>query len=300
MTSNVAASVRARLSNLAKANGRPSQELLQHFGLERFLYRLCCSQYATEFVLKGGLMLRVQGVPIARPTRDIDLLGFLANDLGKLEEMARALCAVQVQDDGMRFDGHSVAATRIKEGEDYEGVRITLRGFLGRAQIPVQIDVGFGDRVHPETKIADYPVLLEFPRPRLRVYPRETVVAEKFEAMVKLGTVNSRMKDFYDIWMLARAFPFSGAELGRAISGTFDQRGTALSRNPVGLSQAFGASDRAREQWRAFRLRSHLVEAPVDFAEVLAELRGFLVPVVEVLLEGGPVEKDWAAGGAWE
>ena len=224
MTKNVAASVRARLANQARHSGRPFQEVLQYYGLERFLYRLSKTKHRARFVLKGALMLRVWDTPASRPTRDIDLLGYLDSEIATLEAVARDVCDIEVEDDGLRFNADTINGERIKEDADYKGVRIKLTGYLERSKIPIQLDIAFGDVMHPGDDERDYPTILEFPPPNLRTYPRETVVAEKFHAMVFLGTVNSRMKDFYDIWLLARQFDFVGAELAAAIDKTFRNR----------------------------------------------------------------------------
>lgn len=252
MSGNIAAYVRARLSNLAKERQRPFQELLQYYGMERFLYRFSQSQHKEDFLLKGALMLRVWGAPGSRPTRDIDLLGYVDNEIETLEALVREVCVLDVEKDGMRFDAESVIGERITEDADYEGVRIKFTGFLGKARIPMQIDVGFGDVVHPASDQTDYPTILNLPAPRLRVYPRETTVAEKFQAMVYLGTVNSRMKDFFDIWLLARQFDFDGAELARAIGKTFAARSTEHDPNPVALTAAFTTAENTQKQWAAF------------------------------------------------
>ena len=199
MSENVAASVRARLANQARAGGRPFQEILQYYGLERFLYRLSKSEYRERFILKGALMLRVWDAPMTRPTRDIDFLGYTENSIDSLENMIRAICALEVEDDGLDFDPQGVKGERIKEDADYSGVRIKFSGLLEWAKIPMQLDIAFDDVVYPTIDESAYPSLLSYPAPILRMYPRETVVAEKFQAMVYLGTINSRMKDFYDI-----------------------------------------------------------------------------------------------------
>ena len=218
MTRNIGASVRARLTNEAKESRRPFQEVLQYFGLERFLYRVSQSQHCNRFLLKGALMLRVWGAPGSRPTRDIDFLGYVDNEIEVIETIVREVCTIEVEDDGVRFDSTTVAGERIKEGADYEGVRIKFVGFLDNARIAMQLDVGFGDVVHPEAEENYYPTVLDFPAPRLRTYPRESVVAEKFQAMVFLGTLNSRMKDFFDIWLLAWRIARAGA-MNRVASG---------------------------------------------------------------------------------
>jgi hypothetical protein len=189
---NMAASVHARLAERARRTDRPFQEILQYYAMERFLYRLCRSPYAERFVLKGALMLRVWDAPTARPTKDVDLLGRMANSLDNLSNIVREICVVEVEPDGLVFKEATVKAGRIKPDADYQGVRVRFDGLLGKARIAMQLDVGFGDVVMPGPQDIDYPTLLDLPAPRLKGYPRESVIAEKFEAMVKLGTLNSR------------------------------------------------------------------------------------------------------------
>ena len=299
MSSNTAASVRARLSNQAKERRRPFQELLQYYGIERFLYRFSQSQHSSSFLLKGALMLRARGAPGSRPTRHIDILGYDDNEIETLKSIVREGCAIVVEDDGVRFDAATVVGERITEDADYEGVRIKFIGFLEKARIPMQIDVGFGDVVHPGSEDKDYPTILNLPAPRLRVYPRETVVAEKFEAMVYLGTLNTRMKDFFDIWLLARQFDFDGAELARAIGKTFDNRSTELDPDPVALTAAFTKSENAQNQWAAFVRRSKLDGAPARLEEIREPLRQFLVPVATALAQGRAFADHWGAPGPW-
>ena len=297
MTRNIAASVRARLANVARESRRPFQEILQYYGLERFLYRFSCTEHGNQFLLKGVLMLRVWAARETRLTRDIDLLGFVKNDIDHLEAIVRDACNFDVDDDGLNFDAASVAGERIKEDTDYECFRFT--GLLEKARIPMQIDVGFGDAVYPAAQEMHYPTTLDFPAPRLRMYPRETVVAEKLEAMVFLGTANSRMEDFYDIWLLARQFEFSGTELAAAIVKIFEKRGTALDANPIALTETFTNTETARNQWAAFLRRSNLVDAPATLEAIREVLRQFLIPVVDAITEGRDFTDTWPVGGPW-
>lgn len=300
MSGNVAASVRARLTNRARADERPFQELLQYYGLERFLYRLSKSEYSDRFVLKGALMLRVWNAPMTRPTRDIDFLGYTENSIHSLEEIVRAICALEVEHDGLDFDPQGVIGERIKEDADYEGVRIKFTGSLERAKIPMQLDIAFDDVVFPGVEESAYPSLLGFPAPILRVYPRETVVAEKFQAMVYLGTINSRMKDFYDVWLLSRRFGFDGATLAEAISRTFANRETKIDLDPVCFRSDFFGTSPAATQWKAFLTKAPGVEAPSTLAEVAGQLRDFLLPVVQAVGKGQLFEQRWDAPGPWK
>ena len=198
---NIEASIKARLKNKAQETNRPFAEVMQYYGMERFLYRFSKSKYADKFVLKGALLFAVWQIPDRRTTLDIDFLARFDNEVATIERVMKDVCDTSVDPDGLKFDPQTVKGMKIKEDADYEGVRIKFTGFLDRAEIPMQIDVGFGDIVYPKTKVIDYPVILDFPKPHLNGYPQESVISEKFEAMIKLGLLNSRMKDFYDIWL---------------------------------------------------------------------------------------------------
>ena len=224
---NIAASVRQRLLNQAKQDRRPFNELLQYYGMERFLYRLSRSPFANQFVLKGGLMLRVWNVSESRPTMDIDMLGKTSNDPSRIIQQMQEIVTLVVEPDGMVFDLASLITEPITKAADYQGVRVRCLGFLDRAKVNIQLDLGFGDVVFPQPETALLPTLLDYPAPQLLCYSRESVIAEKFEAMVKLGALNSRMKDFYDIWLLCEQFDFDGAKLSEAIRLTLNQIGRA-------------------------------------------------------------------------
>lgn len=196
--------MRQRLLNKARATGRPFTELLQYYAMERFLYRLSKSAYSGNFILKGALMLSVWDAPHTRPTMDIDMLGQINNTIDSIISFAREVCLQEVEPDGIIFDADSVVAETIREDADYEGIRVRFKGSLDTAQFSMQIDIGFADVVFPEAEIIDYPILLDLPAPHLQGYSKENTIAEKFEAMVKLGVINSRMKDFFDIWLLSR------------------------------------------------------------------------------------------------
>jgi len=236
---NLQASVHARLQKRARASKRPFQELLQYYAMERFLYRLSKSPHCSHFVLKGALMLHVWEAPLARATKDVDFLGHLDNSLENLERVVRDVCAADVEPDGMVFDPVTVKTERIKEDADYEGVRVRFVGLLGKARVTMQLDVGFGDVVTPGAESISYPALLDFPAPKLSGYPRETVLAEKFQAMVYLRTMNSRMKDFYDVWLLASQFSFDGKLLAKAVAATFANRGTGIDVAPIAFTSNF-------------------------------------------------------------
>lgn len=296
---NVAASVRQRLTNVARSTSRPFQEVFQYFAMERFLYRLSQSSHADRFVLKGALMFNAWRAPTSRPTKDIDLLGHMENGVDALAEVMRDVCRQSVADDGLTFDPDSVQGMLIKEDADYEGVRVTFRGNLENSRIPMQIDIGFGDVMFPGPENTDYPTILEYPPPRLRGYSRETAVAEKFEAMVKLGLLNSRMKDFFDIWLLSRQFDFDGAKLGTSIERTFSHRGTAIVAQPTALTTAFSEDAAKVAQWTAFVRKSRLSDAPQDLAIVVSAIAAFLGPPASAIAAGQAFTDSWSAPGGW-
>ena len=236
---DLGASVRQRLLNQSRAQSRPFQELLQYFAMERFLYRLAKSPYADRFILKGALLLTAWRAPLSRPTMDIDLAGQTNNQLDHLKEVVGAVCEIAVDPDGIEFNLASIEVSRIKEDAVYEGVRVHFHATLARARIPMQLDIGFGDIITPGPTEIEYPTLLDFPAPVLRAYPKETVVAEKLEALTALGLLNSRMKDYYDLALLSRMYPFEGERLAEAIVATFRHRGTTIEAEPIGLTQAY-------------------------------------------------------------
>ena len=296
---NLDASVHARLQNQARATKRPFQEVLQYYAMERFLYRLSKTPYRARFVLKGALMLHVWDAPLARATKDLDFLGRLDNSLENLERVVREVCAADVEPDGMVFDPASVKAERIKEDTEYEGVRVRFVGLLGKARVAMQIDVGFGDVVTPGAETITYPALLDFPAPELSGYPRETVVAEKFQAMVYLRTLNSRMKDFYDVWLLASQYAFDGALLSKAIAATFTNRETAIDVAPIAFTPDFTEQPSTLVQWTAFRNKLPNTQCPAKLSETASFLAAFLLPIARACAAGETFNQVWAPGGPW-
>ena len=297
--SNLAASVRARLQNHARTTQRTFQEQLQYYAMERFLYRLSTTTHCARFVLKGALLLHVWDAPLARATKDIDLLGRLDNSLDNLAGVVREVCSAAVEPDGMMFDPATVKTERIKEDADYEGVRVRFLGRLGNARVAMQLDVGFGDVVTPGAQVITYPTLLDFPAPSLSGYPRETVVAEKFHAMVYLRTLNSRMKDFYDVWLLARRFAFDGALLADAIAATFANRETTIDVSPIAFTPELTEQASTSAQWTAFRKKLTNHECPETLAAVVPLLAEFLLSPAHACATGQRFERRWAPGGPW-
>jgi predicted nucleotidyltransferase component of viral defense system len=278
--STVAASVRQRLFNLAKRRNEDFDQVLVRYTLERLLYRLSVSPYADRFVLKGALLFRLWFDLEQRPTRDADFLGFGSAEPGVLAAVFRELAAMEVwPKDGLSFDAASVVAEEIRKPAGYPGVRVSMKAVLAKARIPVQCDIGFGDAVTPNPPPeADFPTLLDLPAPKLRVYPMETVIAEKLEAVVKLGAFNSRLKDYFDLWVLMRHERIDFALVVQAVRATFARRGTALpTETPAGLMDEFGLRQQAA--WNAFVRRSGL-QAPA-LADVVTALRAFAASVMD-------------------
>lgn len=277
---NIAASVRARLLNKARDTNHPFQELIQYYALERFLYRFGVSKHKERFILKGALMLRAFNAPMIRPTKDIDLLGSADNSIENIEDVVRDVCTVSVVDDGILFSPDTVQGELIKEESTYSGVRVKFKGQLENAKIPMQIDVGFGDAVFPPPEERTYPAMLEFEAPRLKMYSLEAVIAEKFQTMVERGTLNSRMKDFFDIYTLSKQYEFNRETLATAIKQTFENRNTELTANPIVFTESFAKDENITKQWRAFLNRGMKGAAPDDIAEVINGIQHFLNPML--------------------
>jgi hypothetical protein len=283
---NMGASVRARLLDRARVERADFQILLTRYALERLLYRLSLSVHRDRFILKGAMLFVTWVKDQFRPTRDLDLLGYGENSPAAIAGIFRVICEQPVDDDGVVFDVDALEAALIREEMEYGGVRVRTNATIAGAHIPIQIDVGFGDVVTPGPVEIEYPSLLGAPTASLRAYPVDTVVAEKFEALVRLGIANSRLKDFYDLWQIAQTFELDRSLLTAALRHTFGRRGTALpSETPTGLSEAYAETwDR---QWRAFLGRERMAAAPQALAMVIADLRRFLLPVAQ------PPEDGW-------
>lgn len=296
----LAASVRERLFNLAKERQEDFQLMLTRYALERTMYRLSRSPHRGQFVLKGAMLFSLWGDEPHRATRDLDLLGRGASNLSRLEQVFREIITTAVEDDGLDFRPESAHGERIREDQEYAGVRIHCEARLAAARIPIQVDIGFGDAVTPAPEEVEYPTLLDSPKPRLLAYRREAVVAEKFHAMVALGIANSRMKDFYDLWVLSRKFNFDGKVLGEAIRATFAQRETPLPPEPpLALTSVFYEDPGKQVQWKAFLHRTRLKSGEATLADIVLTLRDFLLPPVIARAKGESFEKQWPPAGPW-
>jgi hypothetical protein len=297
---DLAASVHDRLLRLAKDTGRPFGEVLQYFAMERFLYRLGASPQRNRFILKGALMLRTWDAPLARPTMDIDLLGRMENSVQAVVAAVKDCLGAVVPRDGLTFDTDSVKGVEIALDAEYTGVRVLFTGLLGeRTRLSMQVDVGFGDPITPGPAPVRFPTLLDFDAPSLLGTTPETTVAEKFHAMVELEMANSRMKDFFDIWMLARTRRFEGGLLARAIEATFRSRSTSLPvQVPVALTGAFAENAAKQVQWRAFLRKSRLESDPL--APAIQVIAGLVMPPTEAVALGAAFAGTWVPGSGWE
>lgn len=295
---NVAASVRERLRQVQKTTGSDYQVLLTRHCIERLLFRLTASKHGKRFIVKGAILFALwQKEEAHRVTRDLDLLGFGNASVDELQSVFREVCAMPVEDDGVVFVDGSVVGEPIREEEHYVGVRITLQATVERARLPIQIDIGFGDDQAMEAEERSFPSLLGMPEPVIRAYRMETSIAEKFEAMVTRGILNSRMKDYFDIWFLSRHFEFAGDELRQAIDATFKRRGTKVPTSPpIGLTAEFWNDETRLSIWKAFWKRSVRKEPMVSLEEAGSSAAAFLLPV----LRGTAAGKRWGKDGRWQ
>ncbi len=299
--SNLPASVRQRLLNIAKRDGEAFDLVLTRYALERLLFRLGQSRYHDQFLLKGAMLFAVWGGEVHRPTRDVDLLGFGTSELPQVVKIFQDICQLSVQPDGLEFLTDTMHAIEIREDQEYQGVRVLLEARLENAVIPIQIDIGYGDAVTPAPEDITYPTVLDFAAPKLRAYPIYSVVAEKFQAMVWLGIANSRMKDFYDIWIIMQKFPLEGLVLSTAIEATFTRRQTLLPTEvPLALTQVF-ANDAAKQtQWKAFLRKNALPVGNMVFPDIIKAIHDFLMPPTLASAKGLAFNANWPAGGSWQ
>jgi len=274
---NIAASILARLKNQAEITGRPFAEILQYYAMERFLYRLSKTAYAEKFILKGGLLFYVWNLPLRRPTRDIDFRGYVSNDGESLLKVINAVMEESAPEDGIIFDPRSVSLEETQIDADYQGIRVKVTALLERSRIPVQIDIGFSDELASKAEPIEYPSILpDLETTQMKGYPKEAVVAEKFHAMVRHAELNSRMKDYYDLWLLSETFEFKGASMQTAIESTFRKRDTEIPQErPLSLSNEFARVGQVR--WMNFLNKMELENDQVaDFESVIEKIWEFI------------------------
>ena len=291
---NPAASVHARLAQRRTKTGEDYNVLLVRFTLERLLYRLSISKHREQFVLKGAMLFALWEPEMHRVTRDLDLLGFGQSTPERLADIFRELCNLEVEADGVLFDPRTVVCEDIRAQDEYAGIRVKLRATVGKAVVPLQVDVGFGDALPVAPEEITFPVMLGMAAPKLRAYSRETVVAEKLEAIVKLGMLNSRFKDYFDLHYLAQKFPFDGALLVKSIAGTFARRGTAFPAGlPAGLTPMFGTDPAKIRGWEAFWRKTGPKAAAPTLEAVIKLLVEFLQPPLDAAAKGKTLPGTW-------
>jgi len=294
-------SIKQRLMNYTRGRGEVFNLVLVRYAVERLLYRLTRSPYADAFVLKGAMLFSVWADKPHRATQDVDLLGLGDPSADRLAQIFREVCNTDVPADGLVFDADTIRVEPIREEALYDGLRVVLLAMLGRARVPVQVDVGFGDAITPGPTEMVFGPILDLPPPRLRAYPPETVVAEKLDAVIARGLTNSRMKDYFDLWTLARTMPFTMATLSAAVKATAQRRGTPWpDPMPIGLSDEFALDGAKREQWKAFLRKMAGSEAKPPLEDVVREVRVFLLPVLEAAVAGHHPNQTWLPGGPWE
>jgi hypothetical protein len=298
---NVATSVRVRLTDRARERGENVQLVLTRFAIERLIFRLAESPHRETFVLKGAMLFSLWAPVPYRGTGDLDLLGQGDPAPKRMAQIFKDLCHLSVPEDGLTFDSDSVKTEAARAEDEYSGVRVTLIATLANARLPIQVDIGFGDAVTPAPQEVIYPSLLDFPEPRLRAYPPETVVAEKLEALVALGMGNSRMKDFFDLWAIANTFAFQGSTLAEAVAATFARRRTPWPEvAPIALTDAFAGDAAKQAQWAGFLRRTAISLAPKPFPELLAFVREFVEPLLRADAAAELAGATWPPGGPWQ
>ena len=300
-TRNHAASVRQRLLNVARRDRVDYNLVLQRYAAERFLYRLSASSEVDRFTLKGAALFRVWAEEDLRPTRDVDFLASGLETDAAIRTSLEAVCEIPCSEDGVVFDPATIRIDTIRDELLYGSLRVRIQGSLGQARLALQVDIGFGDVITPERVEQDYPTLLNLPVPRLWTYPRETLVAEKLEAMVSLGAANSRVKDLWDIACLARLFAFDGETLRTAIEETLRRRRTSFKgERPVALLPGYYKDTMRAQRWHELQRQVRAgADGPAQLVDAGEELSRFLGPICDSLIEESSFTQAWAPGGPW-
>ena len=286
------ASVKARLLNVAKANYLTFESVLRRYFQERLLYRLSVSEYGDYFILKGGVLFLTIRAPFGRPTKDIDFLSETENGPERLRQIFSEVVAISGEDT-VRFDPNSIYVETIQETAEQTGIRIKLTAYLGRTRDTIQIDIGFGDVVYPRALKMSFPTLLDDRIPLIKVYSNESIIAEKLETMAKLSFANSRMKDFYDVWLLAKEFDFEGGKLCTAARRTFGARGRETKEAEEVMGRNFADDPANNKMWKAFLSRSRIENTPSEFAIVMETIRRFLMPILRNNRTNTPFRSSW-------
>lgn len=267
---NVPASILGQLKQLSEEQKEDFNYILVRYANIQLLYRLSKSKYKDQFILKGAMLYISWTRERYRSTKDLDFLGYGANSGPELEKIFKKICSIEIESDGLRFDLDSIKSEEIREDQEYNGQRIKLIAFLGNAKISLQVDIGFGDVVTPEAELQSFPVLLDMPKPKIRTYSKESVIAEKLQAIVKFGMINSRLKDYYDLYTLSKQFDFEGAVLTEAIKNTFERRETTIPAvTPIGLSGEFSSDKEQQKRWQAFLRKSNSYNLPSSLETII-------------------------------
>lgn len=298
---NISASILARLRNQAEIMERPYAEVLQYYAMERFLYRLSQTKYAEKFVLKGGLLFYVWNLSLRRPTKDIDFRGYVSSDGDNLHKIIKTIIEISAPEDGLVFDAKSILVEETQIDADYVGIRVKLTALLERTRIPLQIDIGFSDELASKAELVEYPnILPDFKSTQMKSYPKESVVAEKFHAVVRHAQINSRMKDYYDLWLVSRTFEFESSSLQKAIETTFNKRDTDLpTERPIGLTAEF--SNNNQSNWENFLEKSGLDFDEIgDFKQVIKKIWEFLQNPLQSSLDGKISSRKWHPTKGWK
>ena len=298
---SIPASIRQRLLNLSREQGIRFNSVLQRYATERFLYRLSVSAEVDRLTLKGAALFRVWTGQELRPTHDVDFLAAGLEDHAAIRAALEHVCGTPCLEDGVVFDPEPMRIASIRDEQPHGGVRARIHGLLGQARLALQVDIGFGDVMTPGPEQQDYPTLLDLPAPRLWTYPRETVVAEKLEALVSRDETNSRVKDLWDVACLARRFAFDGETLRTAIAETFRRRGTSLTEErPAALLPVYYDDTDRAQHWQVLQRQITTdADGPIRLVDAGNELRRFLGPVCDSLIEDGPFTEGWPPGGPW-
>ena len=289
---NISASIKQKLLNKSKEMARSFSEVLQYYGLERFLYRISASKYQNNFTLKGALLFTAWRQSAIRSTVDIDLLGKVSNNPDDIVKIFQNICNQKTEDDGLRFDDSSIVAEQITLDADYQGVRVLLYGYLDTARIRIQVDIGFSDVITPDSEVLEYPTILDMPVPKLNCYNKETAIAEKLQAMVKLDLLNSRMKDIYDIWILSQQFELNNLSLANAIQNTFEQRKTKITTNITTFTEEFYLNAEKIAQWKGFLKRSKVTGTPIELEKAVLDIKSFLLPILTRITQKDDIRKN--------
>jgi hypothetical protein len=297
---NIAASMRAKLLDLSRTGKKEFQFVLDRWAAERFLLRLGVSAHRERFVLKGATLFLIWRGDLPRRTRDVDLLGYGSPDINDVIESMKLVCSVE-SNDGIFFKVEEITAIAIREDAEYDGVRVRIPAVLDKARTVLQVDIGFGDVVSPAVEDREMPVMLPLDAPKLRVYPAETVIAEKLQAMVHLDVANSRMKDFYDVWLLSQEQTFQMHRVAGALKATFARRKTKLpSARPMALTEIFVRDPQKLALWSEFLNRAGLPASLGELSDICESIAVFVMPVIEAVHSGERASLVWPPKGPWQ